>query len=138
MEQKEKHLEFIQGVINRMASNSFLIKGWTITLVAALIALSAKDSDVTYFLIAYLPIPVFWILDGYYLCQERLFGGLYNNIRIKQEGQIDFSMDTKAFIGGRNTWIRSIFSITLIVFYVSLIITMLIVMYVLAINKGEC
>jgi hypothetical protein len=35
-ENKRKHLEFIQGVITRMNTSSFLIKGWTITLVSAL------------------------------------------------------------------------------------------------------
>ena len=30
-EEQIKHLEFIQGIINRMNSNSFAIKGWAIT-----------------------------------------------------------------------------------------------------------
>ncbi len=45
MEAKLKHLELSQGVINRMAGNSFLLKGWSVTLVSALFALSAKDSN---------------------------------------------------------------------------------------------
>jgi hypothetical protein len=36
---KEKHLELIQAVISRMAGNSFLLKGWSVTLAAALLAL---------------------------------------------------------------------------------------------------
>jgi len=36
MEAKLKHLEMIQDVIKRMASNSFLLKGWSLTLVVAL------------------------------------------------------------------------------------------------------
>ena len=44
MENKQKHLEFIQTTINRIAGNCFLLKGWAITLVAALFALSAKDA----------------------------------------------------------------------------------------------
>ena len=32
-ENKLKHLEFIQNIITRMNSNSFVIKGWSITLV---------------------------------------------------------------------------------------------------------
>jgi hypothetical protein len=51
-EKKLKHLEFIQGVISRMASNLFLLKGWTITLIAALFALAAKDSKPGYALLA--------------------------------------------------------------------------------------
>jgi len=44
-EAKLTHLELVQGVINRMASNSFLLKGWCVTVVSALLALSAKDAD---------------------------------------------------------------------------------------------
>ena len=36
MDAKLKHLEMIQGVINRMANCSFLLKGWSVTLIAAL------------------------------------------------------------------------------------------------------
>jgi hypothetical protein len=45
MENKRKHLEMIQGVINRMARNLFFLKGWTTTLIAALFALAAKDAN---------------------------------------------------------------------------------------------
>jgi len=31
MENKIKHLEMLQNVIARMASNSFIIKGWSVT-----------------------------------------------------------------------------------------------------------
>ena len=58
---KIKHLEMIQAVINRMASNSFMLKGWALTLVAGIMALSAKDTDKMYFLVAYIPIIIFCI-----------------------------------------------------------------------------
>jgi hypothetical protein len=35
-----KHLEFIQNAITRMATNSFWLKGWAVTLVAATFALN--------------------------------------------------------------------------------------------------
>lgn len=57
---KVSHLEMIQGVINRMAGNSFALKGWAVTLVAGIFALSSKDADRTYFIVAYIPIIVFW------------------------------------------------------------------------------
>lgn len=38
---KVKHLEMIQAVINRMAQNSFLLKGWSVVLTAAIFALAA-------------------------------------------------------------------------------------------------
>lgn len=91
---KVKHLEMIQGVINRMARNSFSLKGWAVTLVAGIFALAGKDTDKMYFLIAYIPILVFWGLDAYYLRQERLYRALYDIIRNKSEAEIDFDMDT--------------------------------------------
>jgi uncharacterized membrane protein len=131
MENKHKHLEFIQTVINRMAGNSFLLKGWAITLVAALFALSAKDTNTNYFLIAYFPVIIFWILNGYFLSQERLFRDLYNHVRKLEESKIDFSMDIKTFKTNQNSWFYSIFSKTLLIFYLSLIIVMLITMYLI-------
>lgn len=73
MDAKLKHLEFIQNVITRMNSNSFLIKGWAITLVSALFALAAKDANINYVLISYIVIPVFWVLDGFYISRERQY-----------------------------------------------------------------
>ncbi len=131
MENKHKHLEFIQTVINRMAGNCFLLKGWAITLVAALFALSAKDTNHNYFLIAYFPVIIFWILNGYFLSQERLFRALYNHVRKLDESKIDFSMDTKNFQTNENSWLRSIFSQTLIIFYLTLVGVMLITMYLI-------
>src|SRR5438105_6535541 len=111
MENKQKHLEFIQSAVGRMASNLFLLKGWTITLLAALFALAAKDSNKVYFLIAYLPALMFWMLDGYFLSQERRFRALYDMVRTLEEGDIDFSMDTSAFKNEiPNTWLGAIFS----------------------------
>ena len=94
MDSKIKHLELIQGIINRMAGNSFALKGWAVTLVAGIFALASKDTDKMYFLIAYVPILVFWGLDAYYLSQERLLRSLFNKVRNTEEEKIDFSMDT--------------------------------------------
>ena len=37
-----KEIDLIQDCIKRMANNSFLIKGWTVSLIAVVLAL-AKD-----------------------------------------------------------------------------------------------
>jgi len=39
LEAKLKHLELIQGVINRLAGESARLKNWSVTLVAGLFAL---------------------------------------------------------------------------------------------------
>jgi len=122
MENKQKHLEFIQGTINRMAGNLFFLRGWTITLITGLFALSAKDTSQNYILIAYFLIIIFWILDGYFLSQERLFRALYDEVRMFDEKNINFSMNTNEFKKDKkNRWLQSMFSITLLVFYLSLL-----------------
>src|SRR5258708_5143824 len=128
-ESKLKHLEFVQAVVNRMASNSFLLKGWSVTLVAALFALAAKDANKNYIIVAYLPTLIFWVIDAYFLSQERLFRNLYDDIRKKKEDEIDFSMNTEQFHSRRNSWASSFFSETLLLFYFSMVGIMLVVMY---------
>ncbi|HYJ86999.1 MAG TPA: hypothetical protein VEW46_13145 [Pyrinomonadaceae bacterium] len=81
-EAKLKHLELIQSVISRLAGNSFSMKGWSIPLVAALMALAAKDANERYAAVALLPALCFWGLDAYYLRQERLYRKLYNAVNL--------------------------------------------------------
>lgn len=127
MERKLKHLDFIQAVISRMNSNSFYIKGWTITLVAALFALAAKDSNLNFVLVSYVVIPVFWVLDGFFIYKERCFRDLYKEVMRIPANEIDFSMDTTKFRKGSRTWFAGIFSGTLIPFYgISIFITVIV------------
>lgn len=122
MENKVKHLELVQGVINRMASNSFMLKGWSVTLVAGIFALSGKDADKLYFLVAYVPIIVFWGLDAYYLLQERLYRSLYDKVRKMKEENIDFSLKatTEEFGSSNNCYCSCLLSKTETWFYLPL------------------
>ena len=122
-----KHLEFIQNVITRMNTNSFLIKGWMITLVSALFALAAKDANIRYAIITYIAVPAFWLLDAFYLSQERQYRGLYDDVRKKEEP--DFSMDASSYNNGKNTWLSTIFSRTLLVLYPPVIGITLLIMF---------
>ena len=94
MNTKVKHLEMLQKIITRMARNSFLLKGWTITLISALFVLSDFGNNQNFVLLALLPAIAFWGLDAYYLRQERLFRKLYDKVRNIQPADIDFSMNT--------------------------------------------
>ena len=123
----EKHLEFIQEVINRMARNSFIIKGWAVSLVSALAALAANDTNQKFIIIAYFPVITFWFLDGYYLYQERLFRKVYDKNRTNQN--TDYSMNTSEFDNGIIDWFSACISKSIILFYGVIIITLLIGMY---------
>lgn len=62
-----KHLDYIQSAINRMAANSFKIKGWMVTLFSALMALYVNSEKTWFLIVAFIPIFLFWSLDAYYL-----------------------------------------------------------------------
>lgn len=76
-EARRQHLEFIQNVITRMNTNSFQIKGMTITIVSALLAIYASTTNVVFVFLSIAPTLLFWFLDSYYLQQERKFRGVY-------------------------------------------------------------
>jgi len=126
-----KHLELIQAVITKMANNAFLIKGWCVTLVAGLLALSAKDSNHTLVFIAYLPLLMMWGMDAFFLRQERLFRKLYDKCRAMLDVPADFSMSTADLEKQEQSWIRVMFSKTLLLFYGTMAIALLIATIVL-------
>ena len=121
-ENKIRHLEMIQGVINRMGNNSFMLKGWAVTLIAGIFALAAKDTDKLYFLVAYIPVIIFWILDAYYLLQERLYVALYKKVCLIDEQNIDFSLvaTQDEFGDDKNCFWSCFCSKTELVFYLPL------------------
>jgi hypothetical protein len=77
---KIAHLGFIQVIIARMGANSFFLKGWSITLIGAMFALSADKSNTKFIYIAYVASFLFWLMDAYFLRQEKLFRELYNRV----------------------------------------------------------
>ena len=74
----QKHMEIMQGVINRMAENSRSCKVWCVTLVAATLVLVARTGEPQHALIALVPTLLFLFLDSYYLALERAFIGSQN------------------------------------------------------------
>ena len=122
MDRKIKHLEFIQGVINRLASDSFRMKGWCVVLVAALFILLAREDHVEFAAVALIPVIAFWGLDGYFLWQERLYRALYDHVRALEEDKIDFSMNVSPFkTDWPRTWPSATLSRALLVFYGALV-----------------
>ena len=75
-----EHLKLIQNVITRMAGNSFLIKGWSVTLVAGLGAVAKSQNEAGVAWIAAGVVVVFAILDAFYLALERAYRDLYRRV----------------------------------------------------------
>lgn len=121
-----KEIDIIQDTIKRMAFNSFMVKGWAITLIVVTLLLKGTKYQA---LIAFIPLLVFWFLDAYFLWQERLYRKLYDWIiknRLKTAEYL-FDMNAYRFNDEVQSKIRIMFSITLGWFYGS--IAFLIVIY---------
>lgn len=114
--------KIVQDIIKRMASNSFQLKAWTVTLVVATMLLKGTNFDIAVGAIAFIPLLVFWSLDAYFLWQERMYRKLYDWIianRLQTEEHL-FDMDASRFKNEVQSRFRIMFSITLGWFYGSI------------------
>lgn len=122
MENKIEHLKMIESIIERMARNSFQLKGWAMTLVTLVGALSANDADKRFIILAFIPIVVFWLLDSFYLQQERKYEALYRETTAKNEKDTSFNLNTRLVKytddeAKRICFCRCIFSFCEVLFY---------------------
>lgn len=116
------HLTMIQGVITRMAGNSFALKTLAVTLTTGVIALigAIKNPSPGYTLAALLPISIFWWLDARYLQLERLYRCLYDDVR-QGNAKDSFTMDTRAYRGEVASVVRIAVSWSVIGMYATLL-----------------
>lgn len=134
MKSKLAHLQMLQAIVTRMSTNSFFLKGWTVTLVAALFALAAVKTNPYFVYLAYFPLLAFWILDGFFLWQERLFRARYDQVRKTAEEDVDFSMDTSSVRLEVGSWREACVSKTLLIFYGAILGSIFVVMIVLIVR----
>jgi hypothetical protein len=131
-----KEIDLIQALINRMAQNSFLLKGWAITIIVGVLALT-KDTlvttDITYFsLVLLIPLVVFWYLDAFYLHKERCYIELYNWVIENRDTSEEFKYDLnyRRFEKDAGSIWKVMKSDTLLVFYgITAVILIVITIY---------
>ncbi len=96
-ENKRFLLKLIEDSISRMSSNSFLIKGWALTVISGLITLYITKSNHKWapnlLILSMVVCLIFWINDTYYLYQEQRFRFLYEKVRKTDSAKINFSMN---------------------------------------------
>jgi hypothetical protein len=123
-----KETEIVQDIINRMGTNSFLIKGWSITLIVATLLFGGGTSYYQY--IALLPLLLFWSLDAYFLRTEKLYRRLYDwlienrEAKANQEHLLEMNKAKLEKRFGREMpcLVQVMFSRTLLAFYGLLLI----------------
>ena len=120
-----EHLKLIQAAIDRMAGNSFLLKGWNVTVSAALFAIVAREGN-PFFPVAFLyPAIAFWVLDAYYLRCERLYRKLFDAVRRGAPNLEPFTMDTKPFYGDVPSWASTLFALPVAGVHLAVLIVLL-------------
>lgn len=92
-DQQVKHLEMIQAVITRLGNDSFLVKGWAITVNGVFLGFAVNSGQPDLALVSLAPTLLFWSLDTYYLRSERLFRIFYERARQGGSSYVPFVMD---------------------------------------------
>ena len=118
----------MQGVIQRMATNSTSCKTWCITIVSAILVLIADKNRPELAFLAFVPAFLFLALDAYYLALEKAFRQSYNEfIRKLHENQLSsedlYSVLPKGNISQHR--IKSLKSFSIWGFYSSLVLLVL-------------
>lgn len=81
-----KEIDLIQSVINRMAKNSFLIKGWLISLVVVILALKPNEVNINLSVIILGIVTIaFWYLDAFFLKTEKIYREMYEFVIEERE-----------------------------------------------------
>jgi len=75
-----KHIDVLQGIINRLANNSASCKTWCLTLTGALLSLAGATKVPALAVFVIVPILIFRYVDMNYLATERAYRGKYNTI----------------------------------------------------------
>lgn len=101
-----KEIDLIEECIKRMASNSFLLKGWAVTVLSVLIGLTANTDNWKFgSVLAILVCIGFWYLDAEYLKLERLYKRKYNWIITNRPAKTEYAFNLDPF--EKNMWLAN-------------------------------
>lgn len=116
-----KEIDLIQECIRRMSHNSFMVKGWALTLLAGVTAFTHGDNfkDVVLLICStIIPFVCFWLLDTFFLHTERKYRKMYEVMLEKRRkddlsGQFELNPQNVSI----NCFGKTMFSTTLVFFY---------------------
>ena len=116
-----KEIDLIQGCINRMANNSFLVKGWALGVFAGVTAITKGanlNNTILFVCTTIVPFVCFWILDAFFLQTEKKYRIMYAERLEKRKQEDDsnlYELDPSSYkVEGI---FKVMWSITLRVFY---------------------
>lgn len=120
---REKHLEMLQKVIDRLASASITMKRYCMIVTAAAIGVARISSDTTTIYGAMIMVLVFWTMDARYLQHEKWIRHVFNDVRkepptVRPDYRISPTLDVRS----RTSLIAPLCSWSTAMLYVPLLI----------------
>lgn len=133
-----EYFKVIQNVITRMSQNSFLIKAWTVTIIASLTILILSISNIIVLTILIGVVIIFWIFDSNYLKLERQYRSLYEKIvaeyNFEKKNKIKlFDMQIDPSLSDKKDLLRAMISKSELLFYGALQIALLMFLILISI-----
>lgn len=121
---KIAHLNMIQGCVNRMASNSSMLKGLSVTILVAVFALIDETQWYLLTVISIIPFLMFSGLDAWYLRFERIYRNMYNKtLAVEDDAEITFDLTPSSdFQSEKTAYCKCYFSKSILCFYLPLLV----------------
>jgi len=99
-----KEIDLIQSCIKRMGQNSFMVKGWALTLNGLVMGvLSDKGNPLVTQIICMISIFCFWGLDAFFLRTEKLYRWKYEWVIKRRSSTMDYAYDLDPY--NENMWL---------------------------------
>jgi len=93
-----KEIDLIQSCITRMAQNSFIVKGWLITLLTVVLTLKPEIVDINILcLICAVSTFCFWALDAFFLKTEKMYRMKYEWVIKNRINSDDYMFDLNPY-----------------------------------------
>lgn len=135
VDEMHKEIDLLQSCIDRMAKNSFMIKGWFVSIYAVILALLPEKVDVMLLCVVLIVVNIlFWYLDGVYLRDEKIYRRIYQWVveaRKQNDRELMYQLELNLYknkIGTMDSVGKIMLSKSLFIFYAIPLAVLLVVM----------
>jgi hypothetical protein len=135
-ELRVKHLDMVQTVVGRMATQSATLKNYSITVTTAVCGFAVSLERPWVASLALLPIVIFGLLDTQYLRLERQFRSLFDLIRSEDWNTMP-TFEINRNRAPKISFIKALGSWSILSFYALLAIGVLILILVSGLAYGK-
>lgn len=123
-----------------MSNNSFLLKGWLITIIAAVVTLSQSDLNIVVFFVLIFATLIFWGLDAFFLRTEKKYRKMYEWMlekRRQNSRELQYDLNPKRFEGQVDSIFKIMLSPTLVGFYFCILLAVIFVTVCSSFSTGD-